>query len=464
VTTRSPSLESRRAFLRRIGHLGVAGVGLPWAVNLAAMGEAAAFTASDYKALVCVFLYGGNDHDNTVVPYDGATHALYSSIRGGTDGIALARDALAATALTPSVALPDARQFALAPSLAPLKPLFDAGRLAVQLNVGPLIQPTTRAQYDARSVPLPPKLFSHNDQQSVWQSSAPEGSTVGWGGRIGDLAMLNNANSTFTCINVTGNAVFLAGRDALSYQVSSNGAVAINGTRNAVYGSTAVRDALAGLVARASQHRLEEEYAIVTRRSAASEGAITSALAGAAPNPLFTDAATNTLAAQLRLVARLIAVQSALAARRQVFLVSLGGFDHHDRLLALQPNLLGNVARALRAFHDVTVELGVANQVTTFTASDFGRTLASNGDGSDHGWGSHHFVLGGAVRGGRFYGTPPAVELSGPNAVGGGRLLPTTSVDQFAATLAAWFGVPANDLPLVVPNIGNYSARNLGFV
>ena len=207
-----PKDLDRRAFLRRAGQLGVAGIAAPWAINLASIGEAAAFTASDYKALVCVFMYGGNDYGNTVVPYDATNYSKYAAIR---TGIATPRANLAATALTPTVALPNGQLLALAPEMTALKSLFDAGKLAVQLNVGPLIQPTTLAQYNAKSVPLPPKLFSHNDQQSTWQASSPEGAINGWGGRLGDMAMSNNGGATFSCISVSGNAVFVSGRNAI---------------------------------------------------------------------------------------------------------------------------------------------------------------------------------------------------------------------------------------------------------
>ena len=206
------NVTSRRAFLQRASILSVAGVAAPWALNLAALGEAAAATATDYKALVCIFLYGGNDHANTVVPYDSASHGAYAGMR---PALAYARSALAPTVLVPAVALPDGLQYALATELAPLLPLFNSRQLAVMLNVGTLVQPTTKAQYLARSVPLPPKLFSHNDQQSVWQSSAPEGATSGWGGRMGDLFAAGNGNATFTCVNVSGNAVFVSGRSAV---------------------------------------------------------------------------------------------------------------------------------------------------------------------------------------------------------------------------------------------------------
>lgn len=452
---------TRREFLRRGASLGIAGAATPWALNLAAMGEAAAAAAAgDYKALVCVFLYGGNDYGNTLVPYDSANHAAYAGIR---QSLATPRDSLAATVLTPSVALPDAtRQMALAPQLAPLKPLFDSGKMAVLLNVGTLIQPTTLAQYKAGSVPLPPKLFSHNDQQSFWQSSLPEGAISGWGGRIGDLFLSANGSSTFTCINVSGNAVFMSGQSAVQYQIGTGGAVSLRAAGNPLYGSLACSTALNSLITGTnSANALEAEHSRVMRRALDANAQVTSALGGL---PAFATPfdANNALAAQLQMVARLIALRGALGASRQVFFVSLGGFDNHDYLTAQHPGLLASVADAIGSFHAATVELGVENAVTTFTASDFGRTLSSNGDGSDHGWGSHHFVVGGAVQGRRYYGTLPTVAVNGPDDVGQGRLLPTTSVDQVAATLAAWMGVAQSEMSLVVPNIGNYTLRNLG--
>jgi uncharacterized protein (DUF1501 family) len=458
------SMLARRAFLRRAGHLGLAGIATPWALNLATMGEAAAFSATDYKAIVCVFLYGGNDYGNTLIPVDNTNYAKYAAIR---TGISLPQANLAATTLSPTTALSGGMQLALAPEMGRLKALFDLGKLGVQLNVGPLVEPTTLAQYNAKSVRLPAKLFSHNDQQSVWQSSHPEGSVNGWGGRMGDLGLANNGNATFTCISVTGNAVYLAGQSAVPYQVSPSGAVPISGLKS-VYGSAACGAALNSLITQTSTHMMENEYAKTTKRSMDAEVAVTAATAGVtlatpfnATNPLGS---ANPLAAQLQMVAKLIAGRSALGAKRQVFMVSLGGFDTHDFLPTQHPILMSSVSDALASFYDATVELGVANSVTAFTASDFGRTLASNGDGSDHGWGSHHFVLGGAVQGKQFYGTAPAIAVNGPDDVGQGRLLPSTSVDQFAATLASWFGVSASELPVVVPNIGNYTLKNMGFV
>jgi uncharacterized protein (DUF1501 family) len=454
---------SRRAFLKRTSMLAMAGAAAPWALNLAAMSEAAAATATDYKALVCVFLYGGNDYGNTLVPYDAARYALYQGMR---PTLAYTQAQLAATVLNPNVALGGGLQYAIAPELAPLLPIFNAGKMGVMLNVGTLVQPTTKAQYTAGNTPLPPRLFSHNDQQSVWQSSSPEGATSGWGGRMGDLFEAGNGNAVFTCINVASNAVYLSGKVATQYQVSTKGPVALAGVSKPLFGSTACSAALQNLVTASSANLFENEYTRVTARSLSAGGALTAALAaGPTINTPFPPPGTNGLADQLALVARMISTADAVGAKRQVFFVSMGGFDTHDGLATLHPGLLTGVADALSAFYAATVELGVDNQVTTFTASDFGRTLTAN-DGSDHGWGSMHFMLGGAVNGGRYYGTPPVVANDGPDDVGQGRLLPSTSVDQYAATLGKWLGISDTDLLTVLPNLGNWNAsqRNLGFV
>jgi uncharacterized protein (DUF1501 family) len=478
-----PEDIARRAFMRRSAQLAFTGAALPTALSLAAMGEAAAFSATDYKALVCVFLNGGNDYGNTVIPYDNTQYDLYSTIRGGgagrtAGGIALGQADLTPTLLSPTTALSNSRQYAFHPSMPGLAGLFNSGKAAVQFNVGPLIVPITKAQYQGSNrtlYPLPPKLFSHNDQQSIWQSSSPEGSTVGWGGNIGDLALASNGtNSLFTCISVTGNAVFLAGDQALPYQVSSNGAVKINSVGNSVYGSTAVKNAMIELTQQARSHVLENEYNRVTKRAISAESLINtsiasgSALTTAPEFAPFSSAvlSNNSLASQLRMVARLIAARTALGTKRQVFFVSIGGFDLHDDLVAGHVRNMKRVSDAMTAFYDTTFNLGIADKVTAFTASDFGRTLTSNGDGSDHGWGSHHLVVGGAVKGKAFYGTPPPISVgSGSGSedqwhVGQGRLIPRTSVDQYAATLGSWFGVESSELLGILPNISNFGLPN----
>jgi uncharacterized protein (DUF1501 family) len=452
----------RREFLRRAAALGVTGAAAPFALNLAAMGEAAAQSASDYKALVCVFLFGANDNGNTVVPYDASGYNNYARLRSN---LAIPRDKLnnnmGSTVLEPLNPPGGGAQWALAPELAPLLPVFNAGRMGVLMNVGPLIQPTTKTQYLAKSVPLPPKLFSHNDQQSMWQSCNPEGATSGWGGRIGDLFASGRGGATFTCIGLSGNAVYLSGETTVQYQLSSSeGSVAVKGVENALFGSQAASAALKSLITSQFAGLHEQAHARLVDRSLSANTKVTEALAGTPP----TGFPVTELGNQLRMVARMLKGRTALGETRQVFFVGIGGFDNHDNLLVNHPPLLTQVADAMRAFDLALTELNLQNQVTTFTASDFGRTLTSNGDGSDHGWGSHHFVMGGAVRGRRLFGTAPILDSTGygNDDVDQGRLLPSTSVDQLAATLATWFGVSPRDLETVLPQIGNYSTRDIG--
>ena len=455
--------QSRRAFLRRSAQLGLAGVATPFVTSLGAIGEAAAATATDYKALVCIFLYGGNDYANTLPPYDQASYNAYLAQRSN---IALTRESLAATVLNPTNGL-GGRQYALAPAMASLLPVFNAGKMAAVLNVGTLVQPTTKAQYSAASVPLPPKLFSHNDQQSYFQASSPEGAKTGWGGRIGDLFQSGNGSATLTCINASGNAVYLAGNQAVQYSIGTGGPIALINNASTLYGSTAAASTLKSLMTgQSATNMLANEHARVSARALGTYAQVSAALATApaANFPLFPTG--NPLADQLRIVARMIAVSQDLGAKRQVFFVSLGGFDMHENLATAHPTQIGLVANAMKAFYDTTVALGVSDRVTTFTASDFGRTLLSNTSGADHGWGSMHFVMGGAVKGQKIYGTPPAIGNGTGDDVGQGRLLPSISVDQYASTLASWFGVSNGDMTTVLPNMGSYnpSSWNLGFV
>lgn len=467
---------SRRAFLRRSKQVAVAGTAGSFAMGLAGIGEAAAFSAgNDYRAIVCVFMNGGNDHNSTFIPYDSANYDRYSAIRGGgagqtAGGIALARSSLAATALSPigGQTLTNNLQYALAPQLGRLKALFDSGRMAPLLNVGPLVAPLTLAQYQSTNLvanPRPAKLFSHNDQQSTWQSSKPEGAKDGWGGRMGDLAMSSNSNALFTCISATGNTVFLSGKDAITYQISTRGAPAVGGLKRPLFDSAAGSAALRTLMTQSSNNIFEAEYNRVAKRSIDAESVVNAALAPISLATSFrSPTGGNNLADQLQVVARLIAARQPLGVKRQVFMVSMGGFDHHDNLINGHANLMDQLDFALDAFYRATVELGVSDKVTTFTASDFGRTLQSNGDGSDHGWGSHHFIIGGAVNGGRYYGVAPQIAVNTPDQVGFGRLLPTIAVDQYAATLATWFGVAPSELSSIAPNIGRFAASNLGFM
>jgi uncharacterized protein (DUF1501 family) len=472
-----PNIQ-RREFLRRSAALGITGAAGPLALSLSAMGEAAAAAATDYKALVCIFLYGGNDHDNTFIPFDKPSNDIYKTFRDVGDDVAnrIYWDKNAtdlSKKLIPLSTLIGTRQYAVQPAMSNLASFFESGNMGVLLNVGPLAAPTTKQQYTDKSVALPPKLFSHNDQFSLWQSGTldgVEGSTKGWGGRMGDIFLRGNNTENaahFTAINASGNAVFMSGTDILPYQISTSGPVAISsvGLSNnvSVYGRESCKTAYYDLLKNASipSHWMEKEWMRVLRSSLDNQAIVTT---GITPEISFDSAfKTDPLSNQLKIIARLIDFASksgsTLGVKRQVFFASLGGFDLHDNLMSNHSGLLQYVNDAMYSFYKATEQLGITKQVTTFTASDFGRTLSSNGDGSDHGWGSHHMVMGGAVDGKKFWGAAPTLADSGPDTVGQGRLLPSTSVDEFAAALARWMGVGESDLATVLPNYSKFSNK-----
>ena len=509
---------SRRLFLGRSGAMSaLVGTAAPLALNLLAAGSAAAQSAGDYKAIVCLFLYGGNDAFNMVLPTDAASWSAYQATRTqAPDPIALLAPGTppnpAAVAGSPARlggVLPIAplnaqgRSFALHPLLGSLQKLFDTDkRLAIIPNIGPLVMPTTKAQYALATFPRPLRLFSHNDQQNTWQALGPEGTTRGWGGRFGDLLASANARPVFTAISASGNAVFLEGDTIRQYAVGTNGAVPLGLDANGrVYGSSDVGAALHKLVTTVrTDHPVDADLAAVARRAIAAEQVLRTAMRpasdssfGTAPatgaysaandpklryvNPLTGLAASNSLAQQLQVVARLIdaGLSGASGAKRQVFFVSLGGFDTHDLQNRNQAVLMAQLAQAMQYFDATLGSLNARSLVTTFTASDFGRTFTSNGDGTDHGWGSHHFAMGGAVKGGDLYGSFPLLAMknaannnfdASPDQLGNGSLLPQASVDQLGATLASWFGLSPSDALTVFPNLANFdsSKRNLGFL
>lgn len=509
----------RRHFLRVGGAFGALGVGAPFALQLAAAGSAAGQTAPDYKALVCIFLFGGNDSHNTVLATDTDSWTRYFNTRNtGTDPIALMPLGTAPTPvgqtnpvtgrvadagspeawggvlpITPRTtqAVPagtnaSSRTFALHPFLGPLQTLFSQNRLAILANVGTLIQPTTKAQYQARSVSLPSSLFSHNDQQSTWQALSTEGARTGWGGRFADVvAGMNGQNTLFTAISAAGNAVFLSGQSVVQYQLSTGAqpAVVINGAQgSSLFGSTAAPARVRDLITDTNlSNNFAADYATVVGRSISASATVNSAFtqsivtsvpaAPAYTNPLTGRVESNNLALQLQTVARMVAASSSLGVRRQVFFVSLGGWDTHDFQNATQPNLLAKVAHAMSYFDGALSNIGGLDrrsQVTTFTASDFSRSFTTNGDGTDHAWGGHHFIMGGAVNGGDIYGQYPTLGadvggFNNPDAVGGAQI-PTTSVDQYGATLGRWFGVSDTDIDVIFPRVRNFQNRYLGFV
>ena len=466
--------QSRRQFLRAAAGLAaipaLPNLGLPLAgmAALAAQSSHAADLTGPYKAIVCLFMQGGCDTHNWVVPIDPPGYAQYAAARGE---LAWPLAKLQPITTTGQAA---GRIFGMPEELAPLRKWYEAGQAAVVANVGPLMRPITRAEFTA-GVGLPSKLFSHNDQQSTWQSLMPEGAPSGWGGRMGDILMSANAYPVFTAVSAAGNAVFLSGSSVTQYQMGSDGPVQITGlTGSPVFGATAAPAALQRQLAAAGSHLLQAEYVRVLQRGISTSRVLQAALPGVAvpavPSTVLPNGASTTtldktsLARQLRMVAQMVGAGPGLGMRRQVFMVSMGGFDTHANQMRDQPGHMAQVAHAVDYFMTALAGMGLLNSVTLFTASDFGRTLLSNGDGSDHGWGSHHFVTGGAVLGRNIHGRFPITTLGTADDVGSGRLLPTCSVSQMAAQLGRWLGLSATEVATVLPGLGNFEPQALRFI
>ncbi len=448
--------HSRREFLRRATWLSAAST--PFAGTLLAAGAASAQTATDFKALVCINLNGGNDQSNTVVPTGSAEYNAYFAAR---PTLAMQRSQILNLAPQGYSGQP----LALHGSLAGIKTLFDQGRVALLANVGPLAVPITKAQWNSGqpTVAVPAQLTSHSDQQGAWQTGLPDRvSETGWLGRVGDLtaAAFNPGSGVSIAMSVAGNNIMQAGESTIQYQLTTQGAVKVQALGN-LYGSAAGATALRRLMTDPRASLFENELSKVSTRAIAGEALVTNALAGVNLSVKFP---ATSIGLQLQMVARMIAARGPLAQKRQIFYVAQGGYDFHDNLPNDQGRLLQELGDAMSAFYAATAALGVAPNVTTFTASEFGRALQSNGRGSDHGWGSHHFVMGGAVMGNRVYGSFPTVAIGGPEDAGQGRLIPTTSVDEYAATLTRWFGVSDANMPTVLPNIGRFANRDLGFL
>ena len=451
---------TRREFLQRSAGLTAGALAtrmLPLA-TLAAAGEASAQAASDYKALVCVFLFGGIDGNSVVIPIDTAGYAQYSAVRPESSGLNIAQADL--LSIQPrSLSTP----FGLHPQLTEIAPLFAQNKLAVIANVGTLNQPTTKANYASVK---PDSLFSHSDQQAQWQSAVSDSvSGTGWGGRIADA--LGRTYGSFPVItSVAGASLFISGNASSALAIPANGGLALQGFGSSA-ASTARMAALQQILAINDGNAYVKAAADVNAQALSLSATVNPILtsASSAVMPIFTGL-NNSIAQQLQQVAKLIEGRAATGARRQVFFVSLGGFDTHNNELTTLDTLLGDLSPALKAFHDATVQLGVENQVTTFTLSDFGRTFQpASGGGTDHAWGNHHFVLGGAVKGGDFYGRYPVLALGGPDdAEREGRWIPTTSVDQYGATLARWFGLSDAQTAAVFPNLARFATGPLGFI
>ncbi len=416
----------------------------------------AAALPPDYKALVCLFLNGGNDATNLIIPSDAATYATYAKARGDL--------AVAQAGLLPLAPrrYSDGRSWALHPSVPALRDLFSSGKLAVLANVGTLVRPTTLADYNSGRN-LPPQLFSHSDQALQWQSGVPDKPfETGWGGRLGDLvAALNSSNDISLAISLAGSNSFQRGVTVAPYTAGSFGVPQMNfGPGSPNLGTRTMT--LRGLFANSPPHLLEAAFGHITADAINDAETLNTILTNAPA--LRTPFPGSNIAAQLAAVAKLISVSPALGLKRQIFFVELGGWDLHAAQVTGHGPLLAQLANAMNAFYDATVELGVANQVTTFTTSDFGRTYIPNAGGTDHGWGNHQLIMGGAVQGGDIYGTMPSLTIGANDDTGRGRWIPSTSVDEYSATLARWFGVSDTNLPVVLPNIGRFAKPNLGFV
>ena len=450
---------------------------------------------TDYKALVCVFMSGGNDANNLVVP-TGTEYGNYAALRQTM--------AIPESGLIPLTSLnSDGRTYGLHPNCQELGTLFHEGKLGVILNSGPLLYPMTRDQYRNNLVAKPPQLFSHSDQVTHWQTSLPDQpATTGWGGRAARELFLDMTASQRTsqaislCTSIAGQNTFeisntfditlQPGEDAANvaklkqYHVSTGGAVTLSGV--AGNRKTAMLN-----IARLSQPNIQETaFGDVLDRAIVLGDTLNTAIAPTAAAGYFTTPfPTSNLGNQLKMVARLIAARVALGMKRQIFFVNVGGYDTHTNqvgntanpigtanapLFGSHANLLNELSEAVFAFQRAVEQLSLADaslaqSVTGFTASDFGRRMSPNGQGTDHAWGGHHFVFGGAVRGQRTYGSYPILQLGGPSDTGsGGTWIPTTSVDEYSATLAKWFGVTQTDMPTVFPNLGRFANPNLGFM
>jgi uncharacterized protein (DUF1501 family) len=459
---------TRRALLQKASALTLSPTVAPIGLGLLGIANAAAQTATGYKALVYVFLNGGNDCYNTVVPYDTDNYNSYFNARKGIasadgvySGIAVMKSKLGPTLLG-TRGLSSGQQMALNPTMTGLKSVFDAGRAAIVMNMGLLNSPTSLAQFRNRSVPLPLYMFSHTQTQ-LWYKGK---SDMGWGGQASDYFLQDNAHASLTNINAGGDSGFLVGQLTRGYQTTPTGPSAVSAlAKGNVFGSAQCAQALQTLIRQSSAHLIEDIYATKTRNALDVRQTVVNAIGTSVPDKFktwFPSASGGNLAAQLQMVARLVEQGPSLNMKRQVFIVSMGGFDNHDGLVENHPGLVKTVSDALTQFDSAMVGLNMSHAVTAFTGSEFGRQLNNNGNGNDHGWGGHQFVVGGAVNGGRFLGKAPVTGLGHSLDAGGGRLLPTTATEQLNAELGRWFGVSDSDLGSIFPNSTNFDLHQLG--
>lgn len=419
--------------------------------NLHSLNASAGYhNTTDYKALVCILLSGGNDSFNMLAPRGVAEHMEYSTVRSS---LALPRSSI----LPLSGGINNGRELGLHPSLPHLQSLYDQDKLAFICNVGSLVEPIDLMSYHSGLGRLPLGLFSHVDEIAHWQTSTPyERGRQGWAGRMADVLCTVNSNMNISMnLSISGTNLFQTGETVTPYSLTHQGSIGLNGHNGTGLFDQIRTGGIDSIFAQHYQNLYEVTYKNTLRQSQDSHLIYQAALANTpAINTVFTQ--TNNLAQDLRVVAQTIAARDQLGMSRQIYFINYGGWDHHDEVLNSQAKMLTVVDEALSQFYNATVELGVENDVTTFSISDFGRTLTSNGNGSDHAWGGNAFVVGGAVNGGQMYGTYPDLFLGNALDVGRGRLIPTMASDQYFAELALWFGVPKSELDMVLPNINTF--------
>jgi uncharacterized protein (DUF1501 family) len=488
MVDKNVSVITRRDFIRRAACAAVGTAAMTASIRDLRMMNAAVAQSNvtDYKALVCVFLQGGNDSNNLIIPTVQSEYDNYASIR--TPVLAIPQSAILSTGYTDAAG----HSYGLHPACPELVTLFGEGKLAALFNTGTLVFPLTRSQYLGGILQKPPQLFSHADQQTQWQTSVPDQPpTTGWGGRCADLLNAVQPGSPISlCVSLAGANTFEVGNIVTQYSVSTSGAISLQGVSGARLAT------LTNLLGLSYANLQEQAYAGVAQHSIQSGGLLNHAITNTAgsywTNPFPTTITNNsvvggnkfgsTLAPQLQMVARLIeaghraASNGGFGMKRQIFFCQVGGYDLHtgqtnystnnpnNVLIGAHSNLLSELSQSLYAFQRSMEQLGLSQQVTAFTASDFSRTFPCNGQGTDHGWGSHHVVVGGAVNGRKTYGTFPTLAVNGPDDTGTGRWIPTTAIDQYFATLATWFGVDNNKLATIFPNIGRFATSNLGFI
>ena len=444
---------SRRDFIKGCAACGAMG-SIPLFSSLLNLGmingASAASIGGDYKALVCILLAGGNDSFNMLVPRSDAEFGEYQNSRGD---LALQQSEL----LPLNVQMGDGREFGLHPGMPELQQLFDSGAAAFISNVGTLIELVANVQeFESGSRLLPLGLFSHADQIEQWQTSLPDKRTgIGWGGRMADLLQQSIGNTNISMnISLSGTNIFQAGNTVSEFSVGSGGPEGIIGYRGSDPFEELLTQSIDSLLNQEYQNIFEQAYANKLKNTLEAEEIFRQSLENS--TPLATTFSDSQLSRNFSFIANIMNARASLGQQRQIFFILFGGWDHHDDTLPLQQQMLPVVSRGLSEFYNALVEMNLTNQVTTFTISDFGRTLTSNGKGSDHAWGGNQIVMGGAVNGSRIYGTYPILALDNQLDVGRGRLIPTLSTDQFFAELALWFGVSGSELSSILPNIGRF--------